>query len=138
MELIEKLAALVPPPRKNLVRYHGVLAPHAKNREKVVPKKPDEEELRRTRGWGKNRLLWSALLARTFGLNLETCPHCAGRMRIIAAVTDPASIKKYLDGVGLPSEIPEIKSARPPPQLELEFDHLAGASAQEDKYADEF
>ena len=28
-ELIEKLAALVPPPRLNLVRYHGVLAPHA-------------------------------------------------------------------------------------------------------------
>ena len=26
-ELIEKLAALVPPPRLNLVRYHGVLAP---------------------------------------------------------------------------------------------------------------
>ncbi len=25
-ELIEKLAALVPPPRLNLVRYHGVLA----------------------------------------------------------------------------------------------------------------
>jgi len=34
LELIEKLAALVPPPRKNLVRYHGILAPHAKNREK--------------------------------------------------------------------------------------------------------
>ncbi len=26
-ELLEKLAALVPPPRLNLVRYHGVLAP---------------------------------------------------------------------------------------------------------------
>ena len=28
-ELLEKLAALVPPPRLNLVRYHGVLAPNA-------------------------------------------------------------------------------------------------------------
>ena len=26
-ELLEKLAVLVPPPRLNLVRYHGVLAP---------------------------------------------------------------------------------------------------------------
>jgi hypothetical protein len=26
-ELLEKLAAVVPPPRLNLVRYHGVLAP---------------------------------------------------------------------------------------------------------------
>jgi hypothetical protein len=122
IELIEKLAALVPLPRVNLVRYHGCLAPHAKNRDQIVPKKPDEEELRKTRGLSKNRLLWAALLARTFGLSVETCPHCGGRMRIVAAITDSASIKRYLDGVGLPSELPEIKPARPPPQLELEYD----------------
>ena len=122
LELCEKLAALVPPPRKNLVRYHGILAPHAKNRDKVVPKKSDEEELRKTRGLSKNRLLWSALLARTFGLNVEACRHCGGRMRIVAAITDRASIKRYLNGVGLPSEIPEIKPARPPPQLEFGYE----------------
>jgi hypothetical protein len=82
MELIEKLAALVPPPRANLVRYHGVLAPNAKDRDKIVPKKPDEEELQKTRGKSKNRLLWAALLARTFRLDMETCPHCGGRMRM--------------------------------------------------------
>ena len=36
-ELIEKLVALVPPPRLNLVRYHGVLAPHAAGRSQIVP-----------------------------------------------------------------------------------------------------
>ena len=36
-ELIEKLAALVPPPRLNLVRYHGVLAPNAADRKQIVP-----------------------------------------------------------------------------------------------------
>jgi hypothetical protein len=35
--LLEKLAALVPPPRFNLVRYHGVLAPAARQRARVVP-----------------------------------------------------------------------------------------------------
>ena len=42
LELIEKLAALVPPPRVNLVRYHGVLAPAARHRAKVVPKRDTE------------------------------------------------------------------------------------------------
>jgi len=37
LEFIEKLAALVPPPRLNLVRYHGVLAPNAASREHIVP-----------------------------------------------------------------------------------------------------
>ena len=36
-ELFEKLAALVPPPRLNLVRYHGVLAPNAADRALIVP-----------------------------------------------------------------------------------------------------
>jgi len=125
LELIEKLATLVPPPRVNLVRYHGILAPNAKGRSAVVPKKPDEEELHKTRGASKNRLLWAALLKRTFRIDVETCPHCGGRMRIVAAVTEPGSIKRYLEGVGLPSDFPEIKPARPPPQLDMEYEDTA-------------
>ena len=37
LELIEKLAALVPPRRLNLIRYHGVLAPNASARKQIVP-----------------------------------------------------------------------------------------------------
>ena len=35
IELLEKLAALVPPPRSHLVRYYGILAPHRDLRGKV-------------------------------------------------------------------------------------------------------
>lgn len=44
LELMEKLAALVPPPRAHLVRYHGVLAPHGGDRRRVVPAPPRAEE----------------------------------------------------------------------------------------------
>lgn len=37
-ELVEKLAALVPPPRFHLVRYHGVLGPCASQRARVIPR----------------------------------------------------------------------------------------------------
>ncbi len=47
-ELLEKLAALVPPPRLNLLRYHGVLAPNAADRAQIVPG-PKEERRRRLR-----------------------------------------------------------------------------------------
>ncbi len=98
-----------------------MLAPNAKLRSQVIPKKPDEEELRKTRGKSKHRLLWAALLARTFRLEMEICFHCGGKMRMVAAITDPVSIKAYLDGVGLPSVPPDIKPARPPPQEEIEY-----------------
>jgi len=30
LELVEKVVALIPPPRANLLRYHGVFAPNSK------------------------------------------------------------------------------------------------------------
>jgi hypothetical protein len=43
-ELVEKLAALVPPPRFHLVRYHGILGPCAGERDRVVPGSAKAEE----------------------------------------------------------------------------------------------
>ncbi len=40
LELLARLAALVPPPRYPLVRYHGVLAPRSPWRKSVVPRAP--------------------------------------------------------------------------------------------------
>jgi hypothetical protein len=37
MEFMQRLAALVSRPRLHLIRFHGVLAPNAKLRSKVVP-----------------------------------------------------------------------------------------------------
>jgi hypothetical protein len=36
-ELIERLVPLIPPPRAHQVRYHGILAPCASLRSRVVP-----------------------------------------------------------------------------------------------------
>ena len=36
-ELLERLAPLIPPPRAHQVRYHGVLAPCASGRDRIVP-----------------------------------------------------------------------------------------------------
>ncbi|MFI5298610.1 MAG: transposase [Polyangiales bacterium] len=42
IEFLARLAALIPPPRYPLVRYHGVLAPHAKWRSEIVPRRADD------------------------------------------------------------------------------------------------
>ncbi len=125
-ELIEKLAALVPPPRAHLIRYHGVLAPNAADRAQIVPAPtqtdqtpagttPDATQLR------PQRLAWMVLLARVFAIDLSVCPRCGGPMRLIAALTDPDSIRTYLTGVGLPADPPVVAPARPPPQRQLDL-----------------
>jgi hypothetical protein len=40
-ELIERLIPLIPPPRAHQVRYHGVLAPSASLRDRIVPGQPE-------------------------------------------------------------------------------------------------
>jgi hypothetical protein len=37
LEFMARLAALVPRPRFNLTRFHGVLAPNSKHRVQIVP-----------------------------------------------------------------------------------------------------
>jgi len=41
-ELLERLAPLIPPPRAHQVRYHGLLAPCASGRDRVVPRIGDK------------------------------------------------------------------------------------------------
>jgi len=108
----------------NLIRYHGVLAAHAKNREKIVPSKTPEERGDTKPAASKTyRLTFAALMARVFKIEVDVCPHCGGKMKIVAALTDPASVRRYLEGTGQSAEIPEIAPARSPPQLVLDFDY---------------
>jgi hypothetical protein len=113
----------VPPPRRHLVRYHGILAPHSKQREKVVPATSEEELSAGTPTTTRrnSRLTWAMLLARTFGLKLERCSLCGAEMKVVAVVTDPSSIRRYLEGTGQSAAIPEIAPARAPPQEEFEY-----------------
>ena len=123
-ELLEKLAAIVPPPRAHTTRYHGLLAPNSKLRAMVVPaensgKTPSEE--RKKAGSTKYRLTWAALLARVFQIDVSVCPACGHKMKIIAFITDPASVRRYLEGAGLPTDAPPIAPARSPPQQEFDY-----------------
>src|SRR5262249_3441236 len=76
LELLEKLAALVPLPRVHLVRYGGCLAPHSALREAIIPtprqQGVDGEAMQR----GTPYWPWARLLKRVFALEMGTCPFC--------------------------------------------------------------
>lgn len=138
LDFLRRLAAIIPPPRQNLVRYHGIFASNAKGRRAVArlaestrgtpsatPRPPtdlqgepatpapDDESSPRY------RRLWADLLRRTFAIDATRCPRCDGQLRLLAVIKDPAVIDKILGHLGLPTEIPAPAAARPPPQLGL-------------------
>ena len=75
MELLEKLTALVPPPRFHLLRYHGVLAPRARARDLIVPAQPVAEPAAADGDASAascgHRLRWATLLVRVFPSPLD-------------------------------------------------------------------
>src|SRR4029077_19364350 len=113
---MQRLAALVPRPRLHLIRFHGVLAPNAKLRRKIVPapaeratKPPTDHPP--TQG-ETPRMSWAGLLKRVFDIDIEHCPNCGGALKIIAAIEDTPVIVKILSHLGLPTRAPPRAPAR--------------------------
>jgi hypothetical protein len=108
LELMERLAALVSPPRKNQVLYHGVLAPRAAWREEIVPqprRKPRSDHahtraiIRPGRASRSSRwMLWSTLLKRVFEVDgfsfatlLHRSPFSASAAAVVPTSMTPTS-----------------------------------------------
>ena len=92
------MAALVPNPRAHLTRYHGVFAPHSRWRAEVTPAgrgKPTTSDPR-TSAERHQAMTWAQRLKRVFGIEIEICEACGGKVRVIASLSDPVVIGKIL------------------------------------------
>ena len=102
LDFISRLVALVPRPRVNLTRFHGVFAPNSKYRVQITPakrgkvNKPGTPEDDRTPAEHRAAMTWAQRLKRVFNIDVETCSECGGDVRIIASIEDPAVIQKIL------------------------------------------
>ena len=117
LELMQRLAALVPRPRLHLIRFHGVLAPNAKLRPEIVPGAPENahhhsDHADAPRPSALGRMSWARLLKRVFAIDLEHCPNCGGPLTIIAALLDPTGIAQILTHLGLSARAPPRRPAR--------------------------
>jgi hypothetical protein len=111
LELVERLAAIVPPPRANQVIYRGVLAGNAEWRAEVVPKpKPESAEAaaeRRARRLTRHPRIgpagegpsWADLLQRVFAVDGFRCPGCGERLRIRSLVINPPATNRIFEGL---------------------------------------
>ena len=148
LELLDRLAHLVTPPRIHKHRYCGVLAPNAKLRRAVIESAgPAGETLqllqdaREKMGLSEDEAnddkpqsaarqaaarCWALLLVRIYECLPLLCPRCGEPMRIIAFVLNPPVIERILVHIGESTTAPIALPARSPPQAEMDFDQVAG------------
>jgi hypothetical protein len=121
LSLLCRLATSVPPPRFHTVKYAGVLASASPWRMRIGPcptrqqqpaKADDEPAPKRKRGGYRP---WAELLRRTFAFDVLECPTCKGRMKLVAMITEPRSIARFLSALGEPTDVPARSPNRGPP-----------------------
>jgi hypothetical protein len=126
LSLLTRLCASVPPPRFHTVRYAGVLASASKLRPRILPdpqgadgaadgadmaaREEQQPPSRRCR-----YRPWAELMMRTFAVDVLCCLRCSGRLRLVALMTEPKEICRYLRALGEPTVAPQRSSARGPP-----------------------
>jgi len=103
LDLMARLAALVPPPRMHLTRFHGVFAPHSKLRAAVTPAHRGVG----SQGQGDQAtdkpitprhvaMTWAQRLKRVFGIEINTFTRCGGPLKVIASIEEPEVIARIL------------------------------------------
>ena len=130
LDFISRLVALVPKPRVNLTRFHGVFAPNSKYRALVVPAKRGRGKRVKTQNEAPDQtpaekrasMTWAQRLKRVFNIDIETCSECAGNVKIIASIEDPVVIRKILahldQNVSL-QQVTCLPESRAPPAMGL-------------------
>jgi hypothetical protein len=117
LDFMARLAALVPRPRVNLTRYHGVFAPNSRWRGAITPGR---------RGKGAKRAVSAEVeedtpaqrLKRVFGIGIETCTDCGGPVKIIASIEGPVVIGKilaHLEQTSSGGDVIRLPGPRAPP-----------------------
>jgi len=130
LDFLARLAALVPKPRVNLTRYHGVFAPNSTHRINITPaqrgkgrkRSTSEDEPDPTPAERRAAMTWAQRLKRVFNIDIETCPKCGGAVRVIACIEDPVVIDKILTHLDKKAALAEpvvLPQSRAPPQRNL-------------------
>jgi len=156
-EFLDRLAALVPPPRKHRHRYHGVFAPNHKLRPAVTAlaigniRKQREaatgghgsdghategccdanHATQKPRSHDTSRIAWAKLMARVGEEFPLECPNCGGDIRLIAFITEPGAIRKILTHLREPLKPPPVSPARGPP---TDWDELVQVHDERDVF----
>jgi len=147
LELLDRLAALIPPLRRHRHRYFGVLAPNAPLRSAVTAlagpqaETPAAQTPAAAAGAAPPaaasasaetaqaaeepihrqaaRYAWALLLARIYEIFPLLCAKCGGEMRIIAFISEAPAVREILTYLGEPTSPPRMAPARGPPLWEM-------------------
>ena len=61
---------------------------------------------------------WAKRLKRVFGIDIQTCSRCGGKVKIISAIEEVHVIQRILTHLGENTKIPKLYPPRCPPETD--------------------
>ena len=133
VEFVKRVAALVPPARRHMVRYYGALGPRSPLREAVSSAargKSAGSELESgysvTLVGAAARVVkeavkagartWAACIRRVFEVDPIQCGRCGGGMELAAVILDDGELTRILTHQGWAVGFPKTRPSRSPPR----------------------
>jgi hypothetical protein len=113
MEFLDRIAAFIPLPRRHRRHYHGVFAPNAPLRKKLIAcvkgEYPNSISIHQTVEKTKRASLdWAQLIKRIYEIDPLLCSKCGKKIKIIGFVTHQAEIHRILKRIGHVIELAEL------------------------------
>jgi len=150
-EFVGRLAAIVPPPRKHVVRYYGALGPRSPLRGAVtgavrgratlgelergysvtLAGKALREARRAAKAAGR---AWAACLRKIFEVDPVRCGKCGGEMKLVSVILDDRELDRILAHQGWSTEFPKTKATRAPPGREARGDEGSQADPRGERW----
>ncbi len=150
-EFVGRMAALIPPARKHLVRYYGALGPRSPLRwavSQAARQKAGTAELEA--GYAVTVLgkveraarqavrasarAWAVCLKRIFEVSPVLCVKCGGVMVLTALILNDAELDRILAHQGWPMHFPTTSPARAPPAPAADQDDADQADTSSEQW----
>jgi hypothetical protein len=115
LELLARLAAILPAPRLALRRQLGVFSPGSPDRRKIMSAPAPPQSCHPSVKGAPTRMRWADLLQRVWHIEALRCDRCGERVRPVALVQDLAEAERYLRARGEYTPVPGPARSRGPP-----------------------
>ena len=121
-------SALVPRPRINLIRFHGVFMPNKqapptqRGKQPAKAESADNDWLDKSLEERHRGMTWMQRFKRAFSIDMEVCECCGGQVKVVASIEGPAVIAhilkhlKHKAASARPTNKPIQPPERGPPQ----------------------
>ena len=130
LEFIARVTSHIPDKGQVTVRYYGLYANAHRGKVKKASLGPSALRIVEEKLWRIPSKGWAEMIRKVYEVDPMVCPHCGGKMRVIAFLTDYAVVDRIIGHLKL-----SFVADKPPPARIAYQEHLMAAETSTEYFS---